>query len=153
MRTQEDRTATQRGFTLVETIAVILVLAVLAVTMLPRLEATRDFDSLAFHDRVLAAVRYAHKLAIARNAAVYVVTADNTLTLCFDARCIAVVSDPAGNRALRLSAPGSVTLSSSVPSFHFDGVGRPSAGSVTFTVGGTPARIFEVEAETGYVHP
>lgn len=153
MRTQEVWIATQRGFTLVETIAVILVLAVLAVTMLPRLEAMRNFDSLAFHDRVLAAVRYAHKLAIAQNAPVYVVTTGNTLSLCFDDGCVAAVPDPAGDQALRLSAPGSTTLSSSVPSFHFDGVGRPSAGSVTFTVGGTPPRIVTVEAETGYVHP
>lgn len=153
MPTQVDPPRPERGFTLVEMIVVILVLAILAVVVLPRFSATRDFDALAFHDRVLAAVRYAHKVAIAQNTTVYVLTAGDTLSLCFDAGCAAPVSDPAGDQALSLTAPGGVTLASSASSFSFDGLGRPSGGAVTFTVGGTPTRTFIVEAETGYVHP
>ena len=141
------------GFTLVEMMVVVMVLAVLAVVVLPRLGTTRDFDTLAFHDRALAAVRYAQKVAVAQNGEVHVVTADNTLSLCFDAGCTTPVIDPAATGALNLVAPDGATLTSSVPSFRFDGLGRPSTGPVTFTVGGSPTRTFTVEQETGYVHP
>ena len=142
-----------RGFTLVEMIVVIVVLAVLAVVVLPRFSLTRDFDTLAFHDRALAAVRYAHKLAVAQNTAVHVLTAGNSLSLCFDAGCAAPVTDPAAGQPLVLAAPSGTTLGSSAASFSFDGLGRPSAGAVTFTVGGSPVRSFTVEQETGHVHP
>ncbi|MCC7546778.1 MAG: hypothetical protein IT532_03345 [Burkholderiales bacterium] len=145
--------ALARGFTLVEMIVLVIVLAVLAVVVLPRFSATRDFDTLAFHDRVLAAVRYAQKVAVAQNAAVYVVTGGNALSLCFDVGCTVALADPAAAQPLALAAPVGTTLTSSAGSFSFDGLGRPSAGPVTFTVGGTPTRTFTVEQETGHVHP
>jgi len=134
-------------------IVVIVVLSVLAVVALPRFSTTQDFDTLALHDRALAAVRYAQKVAVAQNATVYVVTSGNSLSLCFDAGCATQLTDPAADQALSMAAPDGITLSASAASFSFDGLGRPSTGPITFTVGGTPMRTFTVERETGYVHP
>jgi len=141
------------GFTLIEMIVVVMVLSVLAVVVMPRMSGPNDFDTQAFHDRALAAVRYAQKVAIAQNTTVFVITAGNVLSLCFDAGCAVAVNDPAATQALTVAAPSGTTLTSSAGSFSFDGLGRPSGGAVVFTVGGTPTRTFTVEQETGYVHP
>jgi len=71
----------QSGFTLIEMIVVVMVLSVLAVVAMPRMTGRSDFDALAFHDRALAAVRYAQKLAVAQNTTVFVITAGNALSL------------------------------------------------------------------------
>jgi len=143
----------EQGFTLIEMIVVVMVLSVLAVVAMPRMTGRGDFDALAFHDRALAAVRYAQKIAVAQNTTVFVITAENVLSLCFDAGCAVAVNDPAATQPLLLTAPSGTTLTSSAGSFSFDGLGRPSGGAVTFSVGGMPTRTFTVEQETGYVHP
>lgn len=143
------------GFTLIEICAVMMVLAILAMVVLPRLMDRRDVDSLALHDRALAVVRYAQKVAVAQDVPVYVITASNAVSLCFDSACSVPVADPAGNRPLGVQADAAgLTLTSNAAIFSFDGLGRPSTGPVTFTVGGIdPAHTFTVEQETGYVHP
>ncbi|MCW5619970.1 MAG: prepilin-type N-terminal cleavage/methylation domain-containing protein [Burkholderiales bacterium] len=144
-----------RGFTLIEICTVMMVLAVLAVMVLPRLMGRRDVDTLALHDRALAMVRYAQKVAVAQDVPVFVVTAGNALSLCFDAACSAPVADPAGSGPLGVQAGSAgLTLTSSATLFSFDGLGRPSTAPVVFTIGGVaPARTFTVEQETGYAHP
>lgn len=147
--------ARTRGFTLIEICAVMMVLAVLAMMILPRLMGRRDVDALALHDRALAMVRYAQKVAVAQDVPVFVVTAGNALSLCFDSACSVPVADPAGSGPLGVQAGAAgLIFTSSASIFSFDGLGRPSTGPVVFTIGGiTPARTFTVEQETGYVHP
>jgi MSHA pilin protein MshC len=144
-----------RGFTLVELTVILVILGIIAVVAVPRFFDRRDFDTLKFYDRSLAAVRYAQKLAIAQRQPVYVVTTATALSLCFDPGCTSPVTDPSTGSGLVVSAPaGNSVTNSAAPSFSFDPLGRSSvAGPITLTVNGSPARTFTVEQETGYVHP
>ncbi len=148
-----QRAAPTTGFTLVETIVVLVILGILALVAIPRFFARADFDALAFYDRSLAAVRYAQKVAIAQRRLVFVVPTATTVSVCFDsAACSTPVIDPSSGSALAVSAPAGLSVSSSAGNISFNGLGQPSAGT-TFTISGTPARTFTVEQETGYVHP
>ena len=142
-----------RGFSLVELIVTILVLGILAVVVLPRLGGN-DFDALKFYDESLAAVRYAQKVAVAQNTQVFVISTPTSLSVCYAAGCGTRVLDPSKNAPF-IVTPGSagIGLQSPPATFSFNGLGKPSAGPVTFSFLGAPARSFTVEAETGYVHP
>lgn len=60
------------GFTLIELIAVIVLLSVMGVVGIARLGNLGEFDSRAFYDEVVNAVRYAQKLAISTGCSVQV---------------------------------------------------------------------------------
>lgn len=149
----EARTA---GFTLVELVAVIILVTILAVVALPRLN-TRTFDSAGFHDEVLATVRYAQKEAVAKRRTVCLAFTSGSLTLTYSpartpVSCSANLVSPRGANPFVVAAPNGVTFAPVPAGFSFDPIGRPSAGQV-ITVTGDGSRSFTVEAETGYVHP
>lgn len=56
--------ATQRGFTLIELIVVMLLMAILAVTAMPRFFDSGSFEGPAFAHELASAARYAQKLAV-----------------------------------------------------------------------------------------
>src|SRR5665647_2470350 len=56
--------ASQRGFTLIELIMVMVMLGVLAVFAAPRIFNSGDFYARGFHDETLGLLRYAQKAAI-----------------------------------------------------------------------------------------
>lgn len=60
------------GFTLIELIAVIVLLSILGVAAISRLGNVSGFESRAFYDELVNAVRYGHKLAISTGCAVQV---------------------------------------------------------------------------------
>ncbi|MEM7540254.1 MAG: prepilin-type N-terminal cleavage/methylation domain-containing protein [Pseudomonadota bacterium] len=53
------------GYTLIELIAVIVILGILAVFAAPRFVTTSAFEQRGYEEEILSFVRYAHKLAIA----------------------------------------------------------------------------------------
>ena len=165
---------TQRGFTLIELIMVIVILGVLAVFAAPRLFNNQDFYGKGFHDETLAYLRYAQKTAIAQRRTVCVTFGANSLTLAAalnpptaaatNADCATPAPSfrgPKGETPPSLTAKGSVTYTAPTPSalnVNFDGLGQPtsSTGVVllaarTLQVSGAPKPIV-VEAATGYVH-
>lgn len=137
----------QKGFTLVELIATILIIALIAAVGTPMFFNINAFREGGFLEETRAAVRYAQKLAVASGCAVQVQVSGNGYTLSqvpsgayvatSPATCNAppysvTVPDPsnAGNGFSRTAPPG-VTLSSVPATFVFCPLGDTSAGACT----------------------
>lgn len=104
-----------RGFTLVELIAVLILLGILSFVALPRLQQTAGFNQLGFHDRVGAALRFAQKSAVAQRRLVCATVAPDRLALSVatafgDVACANPMVGPAGANPAAL-APSATTLS------------------------------------------
>jgi MSHA pilin protein MshC len=145
----------QRGFTLAELVAVIVITAILAVSATAYFSRSA-FDSAAFADLAKSVVSQAQKVAVAQRRTVFVVASASTLSVCYDALCASPVASAgaasgAGGfnapTAMVYTAPSGVSLAP--VSFSFDGIGKPSA-AVSIIINGTSA--FSVAAETGYVY-
>ncbi len=148
----------QQGFSQVELVVVIVVIGILAATLVPRWSASSGFEERAFRDRVVAALRYAQKSAVA---------ARRTVCATFTAQSVTFSIAPfaslncAGGAAL--NGPDGVplvvtaqapTAFLSVPAdIVFDAGGRPLTGAASLSVSTlSAAMVISVEAETGYVH-
>ena len=153
-----DRNA---GFTLVELAVVIIVVAILAVVVLPRFD-THTLDTVSFYQEVLSSVRYAQKEAVAKRRVVCVTAAANSVTVTFASAagssvCNTNLVSPRGVSPFVVTAAGVVVLSPAV-SFFFDPLGRPFDGTGvpspqrTISITGNGTQSFVIEAETGYVH-
>ncbi|MGZ3236518.1 MAG: pilus assembly FimT family protein [Burkholderiaceae bacterium] len=88
-----------KGFTLVELIMVLVLVGILAVTALPRFFSRSTYDTLEFFNQAEAMLRYAQKVAIAQNRAVYVRLDGVSIALCFDAACGSPVMSPSGKNS------------------------------------------------------
>jgi len=155
------------GFTIVELVAVILILGILAAIVTPRFFGRDVFENRGFHDQVMAALRFAQKAAIAQHQFVCVNFPDSrtvTLTTGPSNACGTPLSDPAGNAAYMVSSSQSA-FASLPAAFSFDCLGRPRdvagaascsnaagilATNQTLQVQNSNAIV--VEQETGYVH-
>ncbi len=152
--------AREAAFSLVELVATLAMVAVLAAFAIPRFIDGSGFASRGFYDEAQGIVRYAQKIAVAQRQSppkppVFVVIETNRIRVCYDAGCAAAVLDPATGSPLELLAPDALTLSPAT--FSFSGSGAPSLGSqLAITVASSGAgdinRTFFVEAQTGYVH-
>ena len=161
----------QLGFTLIELIMVIVMLGVLAVFAAPRIFNSSDFYAMGFHDETLALLRYAQKTAIAQRRTVCVAFTTTTSTLSIaptagTTACVAgdvaligpnkncTAGAPAGSKGC-ITAKDGVTYSAFPPTLMFDGLGQPTAASLTVqvTTGGVAiAKTVTIEPSTGYVH-
>lgn len=151
-----------KGFTLVELVVTLVIVAIIAAVAVPRFVGRGAFETRGFADRVQGIVRYAQKTAVAKRKEVFVKLNAGGVRVCYTDVCTAgsEVSDPVGHGdpcgagLLCATAPGGVSLTSAESGFSFDGLGRPSiAANLTVTIAGEITRSFLVERETGYVHP
>ena len=87
------------GFTMIELVAVIVLVGILGAFVAPRFIQNEVFDARTFADQNLNMLRYAQKLAIAQNRPVFVLMTTNRIALCFSAACETSnrVLAPAGN--------------------------------------------------------
>jgi MSHA pilin protein MshC len=141
------------GFTMVELVLVIMIAGVLAAVAVPRMVDRSAFQTRGGASEVRTALRYAQRLAMAKNREVCVTTTASDLTLTFNPLpgivCSQAVIRPSDGGAYVVTLPAGITLTPGV-SFRFDGQGRPSPNAaVNLTVGGTIP--VTVTRETGYV--
>jgi MSHA pilin protein MshC len=157
------------GFTFVELVLVLTIAGVLAAVMGPRMVDRTAFQTHGGAAEIRTALRYAQKLALAKNRAVCVTTTASALTLRFrdtatPGACNQDVVRLGGNPSptppppavttYTVTLPAGIGLTSFPPNFSFDSLGRPSPNaSVNLTVGtaGASATV-TVEPDTGYVH-
>lgn len=70
-----------RGFTLIELVAAMILIGVLAAVVLPRMDSSQMFREIAFSDQTAAALRYAQKTAVSHRRLVCVTVAGDQLSL------------------------------------------------------------------------
>ena len=155
----------QRGVTLIELVAVLVIVGVLALVAAPRFVSVTPFEQAGFRDEAIAALSYAQKLAIVSGCYIridfaatgYEIRRSTSAVNCRDlAAGLVVVARPDGT-PFRGAPPGGVTVSAL--SVFFDTVGRPrdvvsgllltNPAALTVAVGPETIRI---EPETGFVH-
>lgn len=140
------------GFTLVELVAVMVVTGLLAAIAMPRFFQRSTFDARNFSEQSRAMLRYAQKVAIAQNRAVFVQFGGAGVALCFSAPTGAASGCAAANRVRPPSGANSgaaatashcggdtqwhcegvpaglrYTLSQPYAYFYFSALGRPYA--------------------------
>lgn len=133
-----------RGVTIVELIAVMIIIGVLGAVATSRYFDRAGFDAGAFTAQARSMLRYAQKTAVAQNRNVYVRLDGTSVALCFTAACdapsriMAPSGANSGSAATRQScdnsdtwlceaAPAGIsyTLTGSGPLFRFDALGKP----------------------------
>ncbi len=144
------------GFTLIELIAVIIIMGIIGAIVTPKFFNSTDFKARGFADHVLATLRYAQKAAIAQHRLVCVdlnsTTSKLTLTianLSSDTSCGATVLNLPDSTDNSLTAPSGVSFSPT-STVNFNALGQANAAT-EITISSITAHIF-IEAETGYVH-
>ena len=145
-----------KGFTLVEMIVTLIIVALIAAVTGPRFFSLSAFQESGFYDETVSAVRYAQKYAVASGCTVRVQTTASGYTLyrpAAVANCntpgsyTTLLTDPSGNATtFTRTAPDGVTLSPR--DFTFAADGTASVISTTINVG---SRSFTVFGETGFV--
>lgn len=139
------------GFTLVELITILAVMAILLAVAVPRFFDRLAFEERGFYDQSVAALRYAQRVAIAERRSVFVDIAASRLRLCYDALCGTPLREPGSAAPYDIGTPDGVSLAPAA-NFSFNGLGQTSlAANLVVTVGGADNRTFTVQSETGYV--
>lgn len=153
------------GFALVELVAVIVVVSVLAMIVIPRLDQA-SFTSRSFADRVRESLQFAQKTAIAQRRNVCVSVRGDSLTLTRSALngdgfdCTQPIADVSGNASFVLSTPSGVSLSG-MTTMVFGAQGQPLkqplnngevlSSDTSLTVNGNYSATITIEKVTGLI--
>jgi MSHA pilin protein MshC len=166
------------GFTLVELIVVMIIIAILGAIGAARYVDRRGFDSASFAEQTRAMLRFSQKLAVGRNRAVFTQFNGSTIALCFSSTmpCPAGSQVPAmgGNGGATACAPntwyceappGTIAYAVSpatATNICFNALGQPGLASgnlcntaafpnFTVNITGESTIAVNIAAETGYV--
>lgn len=156
LRTARGGSHLRRGFTLVELIVVMLLMAVLATVGFGRFADRQPFAVQSLADQLVAGVRTAQAMAMAQRRDVYVklTASPPALAVCLDAGCSQPITPPGGD-ATWLSETQELQFSAS-PAFSFAASGAPSfAAALSVQVqnpGGVASpRTVTIEPVSGHV--
>ena len=129
-----------RGFTAIELVVTIVLVAILAATAIARWGSTADKSVGYQADRLARDIRHAQMLAFTRSEKLTLTIASSTSYQVVDSGG-SVINDPAKGGSFVQDLQNGVTISGG-PSITFDSLGRPTSGgtptnsSVSFTVAG-----------------
>ncbi len=147
----------QRGFTIVELVVVMLVLAVVTAIGMSRFADREPFAAQGLADQIVSGLRLAQATATARRDTVHVVLAADppSMSVCLDAACTQPLRTPGGDLQWLAETQG-LRLSASA-AFSFDAAGVPSpASAVTLQVqtsdGAFATPTITMEPVSGHVH-
>ena len=156
----------QHGFTLIELIIIIVLLAIMAAVAIPRMGDVTSMKAAATAEKLKSDIRYAQELAMTQNRSyrVYfntspapasgyaVVNNANGNGTWGEAGEFAPDPSGKGNLSVTLNSGdyAGVTASSSVNPIEFNSLGRPTGGATTITVSPGSYTI-TISAETGAV--
>ena len=162
VNTIEHRWPRQRGFTMTELIIIMVLVGVLAVSVMPKLQATIALRDDSWRDGLVTAMRYAQKTAVSHRRLVCVSVADTSVTLTIASAnpatsCDQNVTGPTGAAAFA-TADNSAMLTAVSPAgvlyFQPDGrVTSDGAGATASTriISLTGTSSIAVRGETGHV--
>ena len=138
------------GFTLLELIAVIVLIAALSITVISRLIPASTYQLQAARDQLVTAFQTAQQRAMVRNAAVRLTTSGSLIDILDDTDndSIPDTSVSIAGQDYPLTVPASATFTHST--FNFDRLGQTTAATITVTVGTSTVDV-NVSA-TGYVY-
>jgi MSHA pilin protein MshC len=147
------------GFTIVELVAVMVIVGIIAAISAPRFVGIDAFDARGSYSTLTAALRYAQKTAIAQRRNVYANVNISSRAVClgYTNNCSSAVIDPATQTAYAKTLSSNVAITASTTPIGFDGLGRPIPNtSATFTIQNTAVtsesiRTITIEQDTGYV--
>ncbi len=147
--------ACARGFTLVELVLVMLLIAVLTAISAGRFADREPFAIQGAAEQLLSGLRLAQATAIAQRGTVHVVLGASpaSLQVCRDAACTQPLTTPAGDSTW-LADAADLQLSSAA-SFSFGPDGRSSLAStlqLQVRGGSRSSPTLSVEAGSGHVH-
>jgi MSHA pilin protein MshC len=138
LRLYNGRVSARRGFSLIELIVVIVVMAVLIGVAVPRFFGKGDFEAPAFAQELASAARYAQKLAVVSGCPVdfAVTTAGYALFQPATAACTGAmtlaVKHPGTGEAFAAAAPSGIALGNP-ETIRFSAAGIPN-DAADFTV-------------------
>ena len=145
------------GFSLIELLAVIILLGILGVYALGRLSGPDGFAARGFFDDTVTAVRFAQKLAISSGCDVRVILNNDSYELRQSSSCTAddftvPVVNPADRGRLyeNNNIPDGFTLTAGTITFDARGIREGPTSTFTFSDGSTSYQ-FTVNASTGLV--
>lgn len=150
-----ERCAASAGFTLVETVMVIVITGILAAFVAPRLTHSAEFAARGFADQVKATLRYAQKAAVAQHRFVCVAFTVDSVGLSVNTApsCPGTALASAdGNVVTRVEALPDIGFAAIPSDFYFDALGRPGTPDAQHLRVVGVSRDIVIEAETGYVH-
>ena len=146
----------QRGFTLVELVVVMVLMAIITAVGMSRFASREPFAVQAVADQLMSGLRLAQATAIAQRRTIYLQLGATpaTLTVCLDAGCSQPLTAPGGGSWLQETLE--VQLAANL-NFSIDAAGAPSFATaqtvqVSASGGGSPAPPITLEPNSGYVH-
>ena len=154
-----------RGFTLMELIVVMVLMAILAAVGAPRFFGSGDFEAPAFAQELAGAARYAQKLAVTGGCPVrleitsathyQLKQAQSAPGAACDTAFTRTVLRPGSGDSFQANAPSGVSIGGTVPlTVAFDARGQPSVGGAALAVDlSIPlgSQAVRIAARSGYV--